>query len=108
MRIREVFSMSTPSQKKRALNVSLPVSLIEEMRLLEPTINFSHVIQETLEARAKKAREAAWLEENKEAIAGLHAFHEQHGSFADDLRAYYGESLVFDDTNTEDATHETV
>ncbi len=98
--------MSTPSQKKRALNVSLPVSLIEEIRQLEPTINFSQVIQATLEARAKKAREAAWLEENKEAIAGLHAFHEQHGSFADDLRAYYGETLVFDDS--EEQAYETV
>jgi antitoxin CcdA len=104
MRIKEVLSMSTPSQKKRALNVSLPVSLIEEMRRLDPTINFSHIIQETLEARAKKAREAAWLEENKEAIARLHAFVREHGSFADDLREFLGEPAFIEEDERADAT----
>ena len=96
--------MSHPSQKKRALNVSLPISLIEEIRQLEPTINFSHVIQETLEARAKKAREAAWLEENEEAIAGLHAFVREHGSFADDLREFLGEPAFTEEDERADAT----
>ena len=51
---------------KKATNVSLSAELVEEAKFLG--INVSEACQSGLAAEVKKAREAAWQDENRAAI----------------------------------------
>lgn len=62
---------------KRATNVSLPSSLIEEARRLN--VNISQACERGLEDEVRKALREAWLDENREAIQASNAWVEKHG-----------------------------
>lgn len=66
-----------PASPKRATNVSLPVELVSEAKRLG--INVSEACQTGLAAEVKAAREAAWKEENREAIESYNAYIREHG-----------------------------
>ena len=62
---------------KRATNVSLAVDLVTDAKRFG--INVSEACQAGLAAEVKKAREAAWKEENREAIESYNAYVREHG-----------------------------
>lgn len=62
---------------KKATNVSLNAELVEEARLLG--INVSEACQSGLAVEVKKAREAAWQDENRAAIEASNAYVREHG-----------------------------
>jgi len=65
------------SRARRATNVSLPADLIQEARGLG--VNISQACQGGLEAEVKKARAAAWVQENRAAIESSNAWVEKNG-----------------------------
>lgn len=62
---------------KRPTNVSLPAELVSEAKRLG--INVSEACLTGLAAEVKKTREAAWKEENREAIESYNAYVREHG-----------------------------
>jgi antitoxin CcdA len=59
--------MPTPAQtRKRATNISLSAHLLEDAKLLG--VKVSQACEQGLVLELKKAREAKWLAENREAI----------------------------------------
>ena len=62
---------------KKATNVSLSADLVEEARKFG--INVSEACQTGLAAEVKKAREAAWKEENRAAIESWNEYTRKHG-----------------------------
>ncbi len=62
---------------KKATNVSLNAELVDEARRLE--INVSEACQSGLAAEVKKAREAAWKEENRAAIESWNEYIRKNG-----------------------------
>jgi antitoxin CcdA len=62
---------------KKATNVSLSAELVDEAKRLE--INVSEACQSGLAAEVKKAREAAWKEENRDAIEASNEYVRKHG-----------------------------
>jgi len=71
---------------KRATNVSLAADLVEDAKRLG--INVSEACQSGLAAEVKKAREAAWLDENREAIESCNAYVREHGMPYDEYRHF--------------------
>ena len=72
--------MNRPSRfdgPKKATNVSLNAELVEEARKLG--INVSEACQTGLAAEVKKAREAAWKEENRAAIESWNEYTRKNG-----------------------------
>jgi len=70
--------------KKRAVNLFVDVELLDEARRLR--INISETLERRLRTIVKAEQERRWLEENREAIASINAFIEQHGLTASRLR----------------------
>jgi antitoxin CcdA len=62
---------------KRATNVSLVADMVDDAKRLG--VNVSEACQKGLAAEVKKAREAKWLEENREALESSNAYVEKHG-----------------------------
>ncbi|MBJ7440996.1 MAG: type II toxin-antitoxin system CcdA family antitoxin [Sphingopyxis sp.] len=62
---------------KKATNVSLSADLVDEARQLG--INVSEACQTGLAAEVKKAREAAWKEENRAAIESWNDYIRKNG-----------------------------
>ncbi len=62
---------------KRATNVSLAIDLVADAKRFG--INVSEACQSGLAAEVKKAREAAWKEENREAIESYNTYVREHG-----------------------------
>ena len=75
--------------KKRAVNLFVDVELLEEARRLR--INISETLERRLRTIVKAEQERRWLEDNREAIASINAFIDQHGLTASRLR-YRAES----------------
>ena len=71
---------------KKATNLTLRTDLLEEARALG--INLSQTLEKALEAEVKKAREKAWLEENREAIEAYKRHVEKLGLFSDKHRGF--------------------
>lgn len=69
---------------KKPTNVSLNAELVEEAKKLG--INVSEACQGGLAAEVKKAREAAWKEENRAAIESWNAYIREHGMPYDEYR----------------------
>jgi antitoxin CcdA len=64
-------------QPKKATNVTLDASLIEEARKLE--INLSRAAEDGLRVAVRQARADRWRAENAEALASSNAWIEEHG-----------------------------
>ncbi len=63
--------------RKRPTNVSLDPALVDAAR--EHGVNISRVCSQALEAEVRRAREAKWLEENREAIEATNRWVDQNG-----------------------------
>jgi len=71
---------------KKPTNVSLNAELVEEARKLG--INVSEACQTGLAAEVKKAREAAWKEENRAAIESWNDYIRKNGMPYDQYRRF--------------------
>jgi antitoxin CcdA len=76
--------MSDRQPKKRAVNLFVDADLLDEARRL--SINMSETLERRLRMIVKAEREKRWLEENREAIASINSFIDQHGLLASRLR----------------------
>ena len=65
------------AQPKKATNLTLDASLIEEARALD--VNLSRAAEEGLRVEVRQARADRWRAENAEALASSNAWVEQHG-----------------------------
>ena len=65
------------AQPKKATNLTLDASLIEEARSFE--VNLSRAPEEGLRMAVRQARADRWLAENAEALASSNAWVERHG-----------------------------
>lgn len=65
------------AQPKKATNLTLDASLIEEARMLD--VNLSRAAEEGLRVAVRQARADRWRAENAEALASSNAWVEQHG-----------------------------
>lgn len=71
---------------KKATNVSLSAELVEEARKFG--INVSEACQTGLAAEVKKARDAAWKEENRAAIESWNEYIRKNGMPYDKYRQF--------------------
>jgi antitoxin CcdA len=70
--------MPAPTQtRKRATNISLSAHLLEDAK--ELGVKVSQACEQGLVLELKKAREAKWLAENREAIESSNAWVEKNG-----------------------------
>ena len=77
MRIDLRMPSPTPHGARRPTNVSLPVSLVEDARLLD--INLSRACEQGIVAAIKAERERRWKDQNKEAIEDYNRWVEENG-----------------------------
>ena len=78
-----------PSQSRparRAANVTLPESLIQEAKTLG--INISQACEKGLAASVGEARAAAWLKENRPALDAWNDYVEKHGIPLSEFRQF--------------------
>ena len=71
---------------KKAANLTVRVDLLEEARAHK--INLSQTLEAALTVELKKRREAAWLEQNREAIAAYGRLIEREGLLSDSYRSF--------------------
>jgi antitoxin CcdA len=76
--------MSERRAKKRAVNLFVDADLLDEARRLN--INVSETLERRLRMIVKTERQKRWLENNRDAIASINAFIDQHGLLASRLR----------------------
>ena len=76
--------MSERQVKKRAVNLFVDTELLDQARRLN--INISETLESRLRSIVRAEQEKRWLEENREAIASINSFIEQHGLLANKLR----------------------
>jgi antitoxin CcdA len=76
--------MSERQVKKRAVNLFVDADLLDEARRLR--INISDTLERRLRSIVRAEQEKRWLEENREAIASINSFIEEHGLLAGKLR----------------------
>jgi len=72
--------------KKVATNLSLRADLVAEAKALD--LNLSEVVDDAIENAVRKARQAAWLADNSEAIDQYNEFVATHGLFSDGRRRF--------------------
>lgn len=70
--------METTQTPRKRVNLTIPEALLQEAK--EVDINLSHAATEGISAALKKAKEAAWLEENWGAIQAYNAHIDKHGT----------------------------
>ena len=75
--IRPALNPSPASARKRATNVSLRESLLEEAKALG--VNVSSACESGLEAKVRESRANRWLEENQTALESSNRFVETKG-----------------------------
>ncbi|MFM9851847.1 MAG: type II toxin-antitoxin system CcdA family antitoxin [Sphingomonadaceae bacterium] len=73
----DINGLARKTSPKRATNVSLSADLIEAAKELD--INVSQSCERGLAADVKAAREARWLEENREALDSWNDYVEKNG-----------------------------
>jgi antitoxin CcdA len=76
--------MSERPVRKRAVNLFVDADLLDEARRLR--INISETLEQRLRTIVRAELEKHWLEENREAIASINSFIEEHGLLASKLR----------------------
>jgi antitoxin CcdA len=72
--------------RKAPTNLSLRIDLVQRAKALG--LNLSEVVENALEEAIRKAEQARWLAENKEAIEQYNAFVEKHGYFGEEFREF--------------------
>lgn len=81
--VTKIFDANAP---KKAANLSVNSDLLRQAR--EHGINLSEVLEAALTDVVRKARQDAWLVENREAIEKYNRYVEKHGVFSDGLRRF--------------------
>lgn len=76
--------MSERPAKKRAVNLFVDSDLLDAAKHLR--INISETLERRLRTLVKAEEEKRWLAENRDAIASINAFIDQHGLLASRLR----------------------
>jgi antitoxin CcdA len=76
--------MSQRQVRKRAVNLFVDVELLEQARRLR--INLSETLENRLRKIVRAEQEKRWREDNRDAIASINSFIEQHGLLAAKLR----------------------
>jgi antitoxin CcdA len=71
---------------KRATNLSVDASLLEEAKALG--LNLSRVLEDSLRARVAQEKQERWLRENAKGIAAHNERVETRGAFSDRLRRF--------------------
>ncbi len=71
---------------KKAVNLSLDSALVDRARDLG--LNLSQAVDGALRDAVRKAEEAAWLEENREAIEAYNRRIEERGTFSTGHRRF--------------------
>lgn len=79
----KVYDMKAP---KKAANLSLNSDLLAQAKALN--INISSTVEKSLAEEVRKQKEAAWLENNQEAIEEQNRFIKKHGLFSDQYRVF--------------------
>ncbi len=74
------------SAPKKPTNLTVNRDLLDAARALK--INISATLEEALASKVRQQRTAAWLSENRIAIAQYNNFVEENGVFSDDLRMF--------------------
>lgn len=67
-----------PSMKTKPVNVSLPVSLVDEAKSYG--LNISEIVRMALRHALNDERKRRYMEENREAIAQFNAYVDTHGT----------------------------
>ncbi|MCL4779773.1 MAG: type II toxin-antitoxin system CcdA family antitoxin [Gammaproteobacteria bacterium] len=75
-----------PQAPKRPANLSINSDLLNKAKELE--INLSATLEQALGAALRERQQAAWLAENKAAMAAYNDHVEKHGVFSDELRSF--------------------
>jgi antitoxin CcdA len=75
-----------PQAPKRPANLSINSDLLNKAKELE--INLSATLEQALAAALRERQQAAWLAENKAAMAAYNDHVEKHGVFSDGLRSF--------------------
>jgi antitoxin CcdA len=70
-------TVSTSRAVRRAANVTLPETLIQEAKALG--INISQACEKGLAGAVSEARASAWLKENRPAIEAWNDYVQEHG-----------------------------
>ncbi len=76
--------MSERQVKKRAVKLLVGAELLRQARRLR--INLAEELERRLRTMLRTERQTRWLKENREAIASINSFIEQHGLLAGRLR----------------------
>ena len=71
---------------KRAVNLSIDAEILAAAK--EQGINLSQTLEDELRKLTQSAREAKWIEENREAIEAHNRFIEQHGIWSEKYRSW--------------------
>jgi len=74
--------MSDRPAKKRAVNLFVDVTLLDEARRLR--INLSDTLERRLRMLVRAEQERRWLDENREAIAAYNRRVAEHGLLSDE------------------------
>lgn len=74
------------ARPKRAVNVAIPVDLLEAARACE--INISATLEVALEQRLRERRREEWLAQNAAEIEAYNLDVEEHGVFSDSQRSF--------------------
>ena len=69
----------TPSPGKKPVNLTIQKTLLDEARAMN--LNLSQAAEAGVRAAVRKAKEEAWLEENKEAIEAHNKRVEEIGTY---------------------------
>ena len=77
---------AAPSSTRKATNVSLNPTLLEEARLLD--INISRACERGLAQQIAESRADRWLAENAEALASSNRYVERNGLPLADFRRF--------------------
>lgn len=75
-----------PSAPKKATNLSINSSLLDQARALG--INLSATLESALTAEVRRRLERDWKENNHESIEAMNRFTEEHGLFSDHFRRF--------------------
>lgn len=76
--------MSERPVKKRAVNLFVDAELLDEARRMR--INVSETLERHLRTIVRAEQGRRWVEDNREAIASINSFIDQHGLLASKLR----------------------
>src|SRR5437762_158451 len=71
---------------KRAVNLAIDAEILTAAKA--QGVNLSQVLEEELRRLTKKAREAKWQEENREAFESHNRFIEKHGIWSEKYRSW--------------------